>query len=320
MSKKLIKSLTAEQEAKIKDYFDEGIRLGLGTYQITMEEAKPLVSDLYKQLGIEGEYKLVVCDSPKEGMALANLFERTGSVEGKPSKEDYKWNGNFSWGSQDLYWLQFYRFIVNELPVNLHGVDNLETYFNLYSKVGWIFPYEGACILTRQPTEIHTGADGIVRHNEHGPAIKFADGFGVYCLNGVNMTGCEHLLSPDADIKEILNVQNVEQRGELIKLRGPENMLKEIGAELLDIGEIATNTIDENGNIVNHMAPYELYRVPIFEDMPRIGLKMVNPSVEEETPFEWVHPDCKTIEEANNWRVTGKAEIEGKYQAPSILT
>ena len=63
------------------------------------------------------------------------------------------------------------------------------------------------------------------------------------------------------DPKKILNIKNVEQRGELIKWYGIEKLFWELKPTKLDEGQ-------HNG------LPYELYSVPVYEDMPRIYLKM----------------------------------------------
>ena len=131
------------------------------------------------------------------------------------------------------------------------------------------------------------------------------------------MTGFEKLFAADASPKDILNITNVEQRAELIKLHGAEKFVERI-AQALDSKTIDGYTTTADLRVVPHKFEYTLYTVSIYPDMPRKALRMSNPSVPGDHPFEWVHPDCNTVEEALEWRNMGT--ITGNWQMPAVLT
>lgn len=294
---KVIESLTPEQEAKIQVYLDEGLRLGLGTERISLEEVTPLVEDVYRTILDREAPRVELLDSPKAGM------KRVNELLGQP-KDTYV--SNYITGCQTLHWVQFYRFINNELPVDKFMQDKLECYFRLVSRTGWIYPYDEVCVVTQKPTELHFNAEKRL-HNTKGPAIAYADGYSLYALNGVKMDGCEALMKPGTRGKDILDVKNVEQRAELIKLHGIQNLFNDLNPELLDSAR-----------------GYELYKITIYKDdsrvQPRIYLKMNNPSVDE-VHVEAVHPDCATVDQALSWRNFGTYDIgKGAFVAPLVLT
>lgn len=143
-------------------------------------------------------------------------------------------------------------------------------------------------------------------HKDLGPAVLFSDGFNVHSLNGVRFEGdmIEFIRKPASglDPKKILNIRNTEQRAEVIKKFGIDKLFWELKPKKLHA---------ENG--------YELYSVPVYEDMPRIYLKMQNPSVDE-VHIEAVPPDVRTVAQALQWRNFGTIQLpKGGFVPPVVL-
>lgn len=291
---KLIQRLTKEQEAKIPEYVKRGLKLGLETHpEGITEEMKPAIEEaiasLYAKLNL-----------PMPEIAYAPSI-RAGKhvIDARLGNREWRWD--FVAGSQELHWLYFYKFINDELPVKQTDLPLNELTF-LCEQVGWFFPYDQLIVVTPKPAELHMNSRNRL-HRVGAPAVTYLDGYSLDALNGVRLTGLEHLNRPDANPKDIIAVKNVEQRGELIKAFGV--------AKLLD--HLKVSVLDSQGD-------YSLLSVPIFDDgrtAPRIYLKMNNPSVEE-VHIEAVDPACRTVGEALSWRNFGTAEIP--FVPPVILT
>lgn len=216
-----------------------------------------------------------------------------------------KFKYNYISGSKELYWLYFYKFINDELQAVKTTAPLNET-IDVCEQVGWFWPYENLCIVTEKPTEIHMSKERL--HAEGKPALLYADGYALYALNGVLFDSelTRFVTDPISALnpKEILDIKNVEQRAEVIKRYGIQKLFFDLEPTLLD-------SKTEHG--------YELYEVSVYPGIPRKYLKMRNPSVDE-VHIEAVHPDCKTVDEANAWANFGDSALGNAFNAPLILT
>lgn len=297
----MIKQLTPEQEAKIPEYVERGLKVGLSTEPINKTEVESAMNSLYKAHGY-AEPRIYYARSPREGMAMTQALRENGLMDTEQLAEIIKhqkttWQPGAIYGNQDLEWLYLYKFINDELPVEKFN-GPLEETLRVAELCGWYWPHDNYVVVTERPVKYSSKNN--VLHCEDGPAIEYSDGYAVYVLNGVRMSGVEHLMSKDANPKDILNVKNAEQRAELIKLFGIDKLFYELNPQKLDTYE-----------------GYELYSVMVYEGIPRIYLKMNNPSVDE-VHIEAVHPDCTTVKQALAWRNTGT--VTDDYISPMVLT
>ncbi|MBD1903830.1 hypothetical protein H6F83_28475 [Coleofasciculus sp. FACHB-125] len=67
----------------------------------------------------------------------------------------------------------------------IYNSERWEVYQSLVSHCGWIFPYEGICLVCERPTKLSFDSDYRL-HAEREPAIEFADGYRLYYQHGVN--------------------------------------------------------------------------------------------------------------------------------------
>jgi hypothetical protein len=90
------------------------------------------------------------------------------------------------------------------------------------------------------------------------------------------------------DPVHVLQTQNTEQRRELVRKVGIERLLAHLPHSCLD-----------------QQDSYTLLDICLSEEVPHARyLKMRNPSIGV-WHVEGVHPDCKTVQEALNWRASG---------------
>jgi hypothetical protein len=204
----------------------------------------------------------------------------------------------FVWPYVDGHWtagyFAFYDFIREVLKVEGYPPE-----WDVYRKtlqLGLMYPLEGLCVVSGRPTEIYMREGRL--HKDGGMALKYADGWGLYVLNGVSVskeiveTPAEQL-STDLFIKE----RNAEVRREILRKIGVERMVTKLGAKV----------IDKEGD-------YELLEVDLGgETKVWPCLKMKNPSIGV-YHMEWVAQECRTVADALKWR---NGDIEGR---PEILT
>ena len=148
---------------------------------------------------------------------------------------------------------------------------------------GWYIPHENICWISERHN-ICKLKNGVI-HSDKGPAIAYPDGFSIYALNGVRVP--KEIVETPAqklDAKIILKEQNVEIRREIVRKIGIEKVCRDLEAK----------SIETKGD-------YELLLLNLNDKRDRPYLKMKNPSIGV-YHIEGVHPDCKTIEQALNWR------------------
>lgn len=205
------------------------------------------------------------------------------------------------WGQQDYFWIAFYKFPEKFLDVKYPEQESelLQVWEDLAKAAGWWWPFEGLCIVADRPTKMEYKLvdNRIQLHSETGPALQWADGWGLYYLNGVRVPK-ELVMTPPAELHGdmILHEENVEVRREIVRKLGPERIVRDLDAKILD----------ENGD-------YTLYEVPLGLTNPGHYLRMRNPSIDT-WHFECVPHTCKTVKEARIWR------RGGIKNDPAILT
>jgi len=175
----------------------------------------------------------------------------------------------------------YYEFMNKELELKLDKQKEWDLLISL-KDLSWVYPFKDFCVISEKPTEIYM-KNGLL-HNEKGMSVEYADGFGVYSLNGVRvskelvMTSAEQL-DPQLIVKET----NAEIRREIVRKIGIERVCQKLNAKVLDKQD---NYELLNLDLGNRIRPY---------------LKMLNPSIGT-YHIEGVHSDCKTVEQALNWR------------------
>jgi hypothetical protein len=135
-----------------------------------------------------------------------------------------------------------------------------------------------------------------------GPALKYRDGWAVYCVGGVQVPG-EIIEKPETlTVQRIDSEQNAEVRRVMVDLYGRERYLKDAGAELLDEGR------DPSGN------PGRLWQRKWHDGRSILSVELTNATPEPDgsrrTFFIGVHPECRRLRK----RGDGVVEVFGGSQ------
>ena len=170
----MITEITKEQEARMDEFRDKGIREGLETGKVSQEEIEKVCADVYRKLLDKEPVKVVVYDSPKA--AWEAVKEHTKLPADSPYIHPYLDGHLFS------YYFAFYDYMEQVLGVDLGpGKDAYESLRGIL-RMGNIYTLDDICIVSQRPLELHM-QEGVL-HNTKGPAIRYADGFAVYSIEG----------------------------------------------------------------------------------------------------------------------------------------
>jgi hypothetical protein len=189
----------------------------------------------------------------------------------------------------DATWISFYCIGAYEIKKSDKEII-MNTYYPLFQAMEcglWLFAYLEDCFLCLPMPKVKT-INGNHLHCNNGPAFELPDQK-LYFLNGVYV-GEELVMTPAEKIDPfiLLKERNAEIRREIVRKIGIESVIKKLGAELLD-----------------KQGEYELLLLDLKDGRKREYLKMLNPSIQT-YHIEGVHPTCKTVQEALDFRAGKK--------------
>lgn len=281
-----IEELTDEQihlMATVATEYEVNVLGGDDSYDIGL--IRNGIDMLYKISDMESP-EIIICPSP---MAMAIESEL------KPGETiDYLGNG------YDSGWTAFYDYF-ERIGVEYDEEFNFTVWKNFILKSGVFATVlcENVAFVCIRPNKVSTNINGDL-HCVDGPAIAWRDGYREYALNGVWVD--EHIVMTPAeklDPQLVLKEKNAEVRREMVRKIGVERLILKLGAKVID-----------------RQGDYELLDLNLGENNYRPYLKMLNPSIKT-WHVEGVHPTCRTVQEAINWRKYGD---KNRTWEPEVLT
>jgi hypothetical protein len=224
MTKK-ITELTKEQQAKVQEYYDQYYKLGTEIKATDKDKARDLVIKLYKLNGFK-EPKVIFTRSPHEAINTINDLQKNKTKE---------FVSSYLWGNFDLYWICFYRFIIDELKATIDAdlLEKFNTIEELSKEISYWYPYEEVVVISTRHTLLSTDEFGQL-HNLNGPSLQFEDGYSVYAVHGVRVPAKVITHTNDITIEDIEKEDNAEVRRVMIDLYGAEKYLLNSDFEVLD--------------------------------------------------------------------------------------
>lgn len=286
----MINKLTPKQASKIPEYYEKWKKIGFSTNRIDETKAKKILKKYLK--GFSTCTEIIFLDSP-----LACLKEINRRAE-TPIPQYYflgYWSqsGNIAAG-----YCAFYDFLIETVTTPDKKTLTLWYLFKAFTEeLHYIWTFPNLVLCSQRPIQLLSKNNNL--HCDGDAAVKYADGFSLYFLNGVFVP--EWLvLTPrhKLDTAAFATIQNAEVRREFVRKIGAEKLLADLGSKLLDKqGNYELHQIDLHGTTGNW--PY---------------LKMLNPSIGV-WHLEAVDRKCKTVEQALAWR-----DSEDNYEKPEVLT
>ncbi|WP_433516570.1 DUF6745 domain-containing protein [Nonomuraea sp. CA-143628] len=125
----------------------------------------------------------------------------------------------------------------------------------------WWWPFQDFVMLCPRPAELHleqVGEDAGATHRPHradGPAVDWADGFGLYFWHGTHVT--QAVIDDTLTADEILRETNVEIRRCAIERRGWDRFITE--ARLAQVGPAVPDPGNPGQTLTLHEVPADIY-------------------------------------------------------------
>ena len=211
-------------------------------------------------------------------------------------QENLKYVSTCLFGSIEAYWVAFYMF-----PMKYMGIDygkklndKILLFDDFIRNCGVIYTFKNICFVCENPIEINKS--GMNLHADGKPAIRYKDGYEVFCLNGVNVPK-ELALTPaeQLDISFFNNEKNADVRTEFVRKYGIDKMLN-LGKEI--------DTYQNYNDEWWHKSEYKLIDMSaIFSNIdyaPHVYMK--NQTVEGVYHLEPVSPNCRNLKTAMDER------------------
>lgn len=178
MSKKEINELTPAQEAKIPLYVEKYRAIGTSTAACDRKKAEAALIEVYKHLGKPANPTFEWVDDPFQGQikAAQYLHQR----ENVTQEEVREQANEASYGSLEAYWVAFYSFIINEIPVKDDGL--CDKFNNVILDTGVYWTFDDHIIVSEKPCVLKMKNDKL--HCEDGPALAWPSGRSLFALDG----------------------------------------------------------------------------------------------------------------------------------------
>jgi hypothetical protein len=200
-----------------------------------------------------------------------------------------QWSYNLQAGNMSAPWechLTAYRDVLGlRLPIHEAYKHREQAAIN----GGFRWMHHRFCLVSDFPEILSVNARN-QPHAEFGPSHRWRDGFSIWHLNGVKVEQWMAERPPDEiDAREVLKIENVDQRRELILRMSMERVIGQLRPTALDV-----ERRDVGGE-------YRLLAVEMNHGEPWRFLQMVNQSTGA-VHVEAVPRECHTVRQALNWR------------------
>ena len=261
-----INELTPEQEARLPEWREKWLEIGLSCEPLAFDAAKKAASKAYLAAGLTPPQTWLRFSSPV-GAAIGlfawaqvgdqvwdQVWTQVGDQVGDQvwaqvgdQVRDLVWAqvwaqvgaqvGDQVYGSHDASWLSFYHFLYTVM--GLESVQPLTGMFELAQVCGWWAPYQNVCALQDRHSELYRDPMGRL-HNENGPAVLYRDGWGVYVWHGVRVPQ-QVIEAPNTlEPHQITDESNTEIRRIMLERFGYDKYLAGIGAQPVHTDQYGT--------------------------------------------------------------------------------
>ena len=284
MTKKIMK-LTAAQEARLIEFREEWLQIGLSCEPADFETGDNIIRGFYKRLGKPAPMILhfsspIICELAvnfifsilqNSAQLRSQLRSQLDSQLGSQldSQLDSQLRSQLDsqlelqldsqlgsckpyfyrnrWGSNHwCYWEAWYLFAAEiGVKFNPNDLELLNEWASQSKSIGWWAPWDGICFVSDRPRGIHFD-QGRRLHCETGKVAYYSDGWGCYSWHGTAIPGEWIENKSSLTAKEAITWPNIEQRRAAIEIFGWAKILNELDAKVInDDGDPLIGTLVE---------------------------------------------------------------------------
>ena len=224
--------LTPEQEARLPEWIDRWVAIGLSTEPADWDAARRGIDAEYRMAGLEPPKIMIRAASPLAAfLSVGALRNQVGDQVGRQvlSQVDSQVDVWAHIGGQ--FWAAFpaYTSFFREVC----GLDIPDAREITTRSCGWWYPLDGAVVVSDRPDRIVRDDAGQL-HSETGPAMRWRDGWSIYAWHGTQIPG-EWIEQRDTlDPMIALTHENVEQRRCAAEIIGWPKVLQHLNPKILD--------------------------------------------------------------------------------------
>jgi hypothetical protein len=306
----VIQQLTPEQEKELNEFYLSQLAVGRSIEPINHAKVEEIITKFYKRLdkpapkfiyGLSPMGCIVAAQDIQNENGEVTKYDDINTVKIDKGVIDTMCSVRYC-GQQWIAWSSFYSF-AERIGVKYDPADSelLAEWVEEGKHLHWWFPFDEVVFVSERPVHLAINAAGNL-HDETQMAIRYADGWGLYSLNGVTVP--EYLVKTDAEalsIEFFKNEKNADVKAEFVRKFGVERML--------DMGKKVDGfeNYDQEENPWWWKSEYELWDMAAvfigLEYQP--FLKMRNQTTDI-WHFEAVSPACRTIGDAIKERFGGR--------------
>jgi len=233
--------ITPEQLAGIDSEAAKWLQQGLSTEPCDVAQANKAITWLYENLFKRPCPEIAWYDGPNQALA------------DHPEAEQEAIKGAL-YVSPLWYLWTIYRIVAAQQLQIKHNISQelLDNFLGMMRNIGIVGLFENKVIVLQRPVGMIFDSEGQL-HNEHGPAIEYADGTKLYVWHGVNVPSSWITDKENLPIDTALTHTNIE--------------LRRVAGEIIGWGRIVSSlnpkVIDENENpMIGTLVEVDLPRAP----------------------------------------------------------
>ena len=243
---KKIESLTPEQIAKIPEWTEKWIQIGLNTEPADFDRAEKAVLACYDLIKAPRPKKVLRVASPWQAIVQGareniKIQDNTDEPDEKKVKAFikenwFKYRGAQLWAS----WFSYVTFFRDVCDWENESLENFKLDEEIALSCGFVWWSDDVVAIADRPLKVSRDAAGRL-HGENGMALEYRDGWGIYAWHNYRIPVTHHWIirdkdkiTPDAIEKE----GNAELRRIMLEIYGYENYLAQRKAK-----EISKDTL-----------------------------------------------------------------------------
>jgi hypothetical protein len=212
----------------------------------------------------------------------------------------------------DYDWTAFYDFFkeINHLQKN----ENFEKWLEYCdANIYYCIQCSAHCAICPMPMFVKRDSQNRM-HCEDGKAIKWADGWGIYVLNGIRFDRKNQeelywkIVRKELTLPEILRIEDIDQRAIALKYCNPKKIIEDLGSNAILLDEatklasyLKHGSVEFDGEyavvkdneIINTTLSYKLYKISIPDVFDTDEYMLVYPhaSIPELSYWKGVEPE-----------------------------